>query len=89
MTYLYILESIGTGRFYIGVTDDLASRLKAHNNGYNKSTKAYRPYRLLFSMEFETKSGAMERERKLKNLKSRKKVLEWIKKVSPGSIPEN
>jgi putative endonuclease len=89
MTYLYILESIPTGRWYIGITNDLQERLKAHNGGFNKSTRQYRPYRLLFSMAFETKAAAMDREKKLKNLKSRKKVAAWVNKVCPGSIPEN
>jgi predicted GIY-YIG superfamily endonuclease len=40
-------------------------------------------------MAFETKAAAMDREKKLKNLKSRKKVAAWVNKVCPGSIPEN
>lgn len=89
MTYLYILESINTGRLYIGVTDNLLNRLVVHNNGFNKSTKAYRPYRIIFSRMYETKSEAMDREKKLKNLKSRKKVFEWIQAQDSSSIPEN
>ena len=89
MTYLYILESINTGRLYIGVTDNLLNRLGVHNNGYNQSTKAYRPYRIIFSRACETKSEAMDREKKLKNLKSRKKVFDWIQVQNTGSIPEN
>ncbi len=32
--FVYILESLsGLGGFYVGLTDDLASRLKKHNAG--------------------------------------------------------
>jgi putative endonuclease len=89
MTYLYILESLTNERFYIGVANDPEERLLAHNAGYNRSTKPYLPYKMIFKISFETKSLAMERERKLKNLKSRKKILEWIAKNSASSIPEN
>lgn len=30
--YVYILRSLGTGRFYIGQTCDLEKRVKAHNS---------------------------------------------------------
>jgi putative endonuclease len=89
MTYLYILESLVNGQYYIGVSDDPDGRLIAHNSGYNKSTRTYRPYKIIFQLAFETKALAMEREKKLKNLKSRKKIMEWIKKNGAGSIPEN
>ena len=71
MTYLYILESLVNGRFYIGVSDHPDERLLAHNGGFNLSTKAYRPYKMIFKLTFASKSLAMVRERKLKNLKSR------------------
>ncbi|MCH8850302.1 MAG: GIY-YIG nuclease family protein, partial [Chloroflexi bacterium] len=46
MSYVYILESVNTGRYYIGCTDDLERRLHEHNNGKSASTKAFRPWRL-------------------------------------------
>ena len=82
MTYLYILESLVNGRFYIGVSDHPEESLTIHNSGYNKSTKPYRPYKIIFEIAYETKTLAMQRERKLKNLKSRKKILEWMQKKS-------
>ena len=56
MTYLYILESLVNGKYYIGVADDPDERLIVHNGGYNKSTKAYRPYKMIFKLAYETKA---------------------------------
>ncbi len=33
MKYVYILESLDSGHFYIGITDDLRARLAKHNAG--------------------------------------------------------
>jgi predicted GIY-YIG superfamily endonuclease len=44
---VYILESKGhPGRFYVGLTDDLASRLAAHNGGSDTHTAKFRPWHI-------------------------------------------
>ena len=83
--YLYILKSHKDGSYYIGVTNDLDERLSRHNAGHVKSTKNKRPLIRIFSKAYESKSEAMDRERKLKNLKSRKRIQEWMKKQSPSA----
>lgn len=45
--YVYILESTITNRLYFGSTNDLARRVKEHNLGLSKSTKPYKPWRLI------------------------------------------
>lgn len=64
--YLYILESIATGHWYIGTTDNTDFRLLQHNSGSVRSTKAYRPYRLIYQEQFSTVREARQRERLLK-----------------------
>jgi putative endonuclease len=54
--------------------------LERHNKGYEKYTSKGLPWKLIFSKEYATRAEAMDRERKLKNLKSRKKIEEWIEK---------
>ncbi|OGO53102.1 MAG: hypothetical protein A2148_05370 [Chloroflexi bacterium RBG_16_68_14] len=71
MPYVYILESVSAGRYYIGCTNDLERRLREHNNGKSTSTKALRPWRLAYSQYFETLTEARQREQYLKTQKSR------------------
>ena len=78
MFYTYILESEKTGRLYIGQTNDLIDRLRRHNAGMNLSTKANLPWKLLYSLEFFTRSEAFQLEKKLKGFKNPAKVKEWI-----------
>ncbi|MGY4300690.1 putative GIY-YIG superfamily endonuclease [Bradyrhizobium sp. i1.4.4] len=43
MKYVYILESLDSGHFYIGITDDLRARLAKHNAGEVPHTSKYGP----------------------------------------------
>jgi len=69
--YLYILQSEKTGRYYVGSTGDLLDRLRRHNSGYSKATKAGVPWKLVYTEEFVTKSDAYRREVEIKAWKSR------------------
>ncbi len=62
MYYLYILQSQKRKYSYVGVTDNLERRLLEHNNGANKSTKPYRPFRIVHKEEFRTLSEARKKE---------------------------
>ena len=68
--YVYILKSRRTGKFYIGQTQKIETRLTYHNSGYNKSTKSGRPWELVFKQEFETRYESVQFESKLKSMKS-------------------
>ena len=76
MYYTYILKSISSERYYIGQTSDLVLRLKRHNENLVKSTKNRGPWEIVYFEEYETRSEAMQRERYLKSLKSRKSIEE-------------
>jgi len=84
MYHTYVLYSIEFARFYIGQTNNLGQRISKHNNREVRSTKAYVPWELVWHMSFETRSESMCRERKLKNLKSQKRLIQFMKKQ--GSI---
>jgi putative endonuclease len=62
LAFAYILRSIKDGRYYYGSSENLELRLKAHNAGKVRSTKARRPLILHFSEEFGTKHEARIRE---------------------------
>jgi putative endonuclease len=74
--FLYILKSVKDEKYYVGITDDVARRLKEHNLGYNKSTKPYRPYNIVHLEEFKTKEEAAKKEWWIKN----KPEGRWYKK---------
>ena len=70
MYVVYILQSINFDRFYIGHTVDLVKRIKEHNAGKTKSTKAYKPWKLVYTEDYNTKSEAFKREKEIKSYKS-------------------
>jgi len=67
MYYLYILESLILRRRYIGITEDLENRIKKHNYGEVRSTKAYVPWKLAYHEVYTQKTEARKRELELKN----------------------
>ncbi|MBT8327646.1 MAG: GIY-YIG nuclease family protein [Bacteroidia bacterium] len=83
--FVYILKSEKNESLYIGITEDIEKRLQRHNSGYVSSTKSKIPWKLLYSVSYQNRSEAFKVERKLKNLKSRKRVYESIKNQSPSA----
>lgn len=65
MYYVYYLLSLINKDLYIGSTSSV-ERLAQHNQGKVKSTRGYRPWKLLGFEEYETRAEAIERERFLK-----------------------
>ena len=77
--FVYIIQSQLDYSFYVGSTGGLENRLKRHNQGRSAYTKTKRPYRLVFSEEFATKSEAVKRENAIKRRKSRHYIETLIK----------
>jgi putative endonuclease len=63
---VYVLYSNDHDKHYTGYTNNLEMRLKSHNEFGKGWTSKYRPWRLIFSKEFETKKAAMGYEAWLK-----------------------
>ena len=79
MDYIvYILFSQSTGKFYIGQTTNLEQRISYHNTGRVKSTKHRGPWVILYRRSVYSRAEAFKIEKKLKNLKSRKRIIAWI-----------
>ena len=78
MFFVYIIESVKIGRYYIGQTEDLDKRLKMHNQGKNLSTKPYVPWQIKWWKEYTTRSEAIRIERKLKSLKKRSGIERFV-----------
>jgi putative endonuclease len=69
--FLYVLRSEATGSSYVGHTSNLEKRLAEHNNGKSLSTRGKRPWRLVHTEEYTTRSQAASRERYFKSIKGR------------------
>jgi len=71
--FVYILRC-SDGSYYVGHTDDLEARLGQHHEGRGSGYTSKRlPVVLAWHQEFETRSTALEMERKLKGWTRAKK----------------
>jgi putative endonuclease len=77
--YVYILFCKLNDRYYIGQTNDINARLIRHNNGYVKSTKSFRPWKLAHVEKYPDRASAMARENQLKSWRSKIKIMELVK----------
>jgi putative endonuclease len=75
---VYILQSLKSGKFYCGQTEDLDDRLQRHNSGRNKSTSNGAPWTLKWQIQVQTRSEAVKLERKIKS-RGAKRFLEDLK----------
>ncbi len=72
MKYVYILECISEpDRHYVGITDDLRARLKAHNAGQVYHTSKYKPWRVNTYIAFSDHDRAVLFEKYLKTRSGR------------------
>jgi predicted GIY-YIG superfamily endonuclease len=66
--YVYMLHSIETPEhYYVGMTRDLAERLKTHNSGTVPHTSKFGPWRIETATAFRSKERAIAFERYLKS----------------------
>jgi putative endonuclease len=77
--YVYIIESISTGKWYYGYTTNLVHRLTFHNQGKNTSTRNRGPWKFIFTKEFNSKKEALDFEKYLKAARNK----EYIKRTYP------
>jgi len=64
---VYAIKSSIRNYIYVGLTNDVMRRIIEHNNGENRSTKAYRPFVLIYEEQYNNRSEAREREKYLKS----------------------
>jgi putative endonuclease len=67
MKYVYILESLDSEHFYVGITEDLRARLAKHNAGEVPHTSKYGPWRLRTYIAFSDEKGPRAFEKYLKS----------------------
>jgi len=72
MKYVYLLESIEhPEEVYVGLTDDLRTRLASHNAGQSPHTAKFKPWRLVTYLAFFDEAKAVALERYLKTASGR------------------
>ncbi len=86
MYFVYLIQSeINSKQKYIGLTDNVQSRLKDHNDGKSIHTNKFKPWRLVTYFAFSSKQAAVDFERYLKTGSgwafAKKKVMEMNNKT--------
>ena len=71
MKYVYILESLDSQHFHVGITDDLRARLAKHNAGEVTHTSKYGPWKLRTYIAFSDERKAFAFEKYLKSASGR------------------
>ena len=85
MVFVYVLISEIKGlRLYVGMTNNVERRLKEHNEGKQKSTKAYKPWKLFTIEKFETRKEARVREKYLKSGSAKERLKDKWSRSSVG-----
>jgi len=69
MYFVYVLQSIKDGKYYIGQTNNLTARLIRHNTGQVKATKSRIPFRLVYKERYDLRSSAIKRKIEIKRMK--------------------
>lgn len=69
MYSVYILQSISSGKYYIGSTSNLVDRISRHNGNREKSTRGKGPWKIVYTEHCPTKSKSLQREKLIKSYK--------------------
>jgi len=65
--FVYAIQSISDNRIYVGISENPEKRFLEHNRGWTKSTKTYRPWKLIFKKVCASRFEAREEEKRLKS----------------------
>jgi putative endonuclease len=64
--FVYVLRSaVDPARYYVGLTSDVAERLRIHNQGLSGHTVQDRPWQLVVAVEFTSQESAVRFEKYL------------------------
>jgi putative endonuclease len=80
MYFVYILQSKIDGMIYKGIAKDVQHRLYEHNRGENRSTKAKRPWKLVYLEQYNTRIQARNREKFFKSGEGRELIRQILNK---------
>ena len=81
--FVYILQSVKSGRYYIGSTNDPDRRLLQHQDGHVAATRNKGPWQQVALIEFPSPTIAKKAEYHLKRQKNRRATGEAISGTYP------
>ena len=67
MFTVYAIKSLTKNYIYVGLTNNLDRRLNEHNTGSNRTTKPYRPFVLIYTETFNSRTEARLKEKYFKS----------------------
>ena len=67
MFTVYAIKSLTKNYIYVGLTNNLDRRLNEHNIGSNRTTKPYRPFVLIYTETFNSRTEARLKEKYFKS----------------------
>ena len=82
--YVYVLQSEIDQQFYVGLTRDLLTRLKAHNDGRVNSTRKRRPLELVYWEGCRSEGDAAQREKYLKTAWGKRYIKTRLRRYLTG-----
>lgn len=76
MSYFVYMLLCEDGSLYLGSTDNVEKRFKAHKNGKGaRYTRSHKPVKVIYQEEVNNKSLALRREAELKKLSHAAKLM--------------
>lgn len=85
MVFLYAIKNNINTEIYVGISDNITRRIKEHNSGKNRYTKAFMPWEVFYQEVFSDYATARKREIYFKNA-SGKKFLKNILQQSSNTV---
>ena len=80
MVYVYVLRSLSTGCFYVGISRSPGKRKRQHDRNQSTGTRGKGPWEELHREPYPTYAEARQREKHLKSGKGR----EWLRSAFGG-----
>ena len=78
MVFAYVIESLSDKTWYTGIAIDPLVRLKEHNYGKNRFTKAHLPWKIIFTEQHPDWTSARAREKFLKSAAGKKWLRQFL-----------
>ena len=72
--WVYALSSEMDGRIYVGFSSNVEKRLKEHNAEKTKSTKGFRPWKVIYTESVASRIEARELEKYYKSGSGKEKL---------------
>ena len=82
--FVYVLQSLKGGMFYVGFTKNLKKRKSEHDDGKVKSTKNRRPLKLVYYEVCFNRDDALHREKYLKTSYGKRYIKNRLKNYLTG-----